>query len=43
MQIMSGNSLCNEYIELEMRIAEMMNDIQKILSEAVKEATWLNQ
>jgi len=43
MKIMLGNSFCKEYIELEMRIAQMMNDIQKILSEAVKEATWGNE
>ena len=42
-QVMSNNQLCREYLELEIKIAELMNEIQQIIAEPIRSATWYSE
>jgi cell fate (sporulation/competence/biofilm development) regulator YlbF (YheA/YmcA/DUF963 family) len=42
-QVLSNHPLCHEYIDLEMKIANLMNELQQIISEPIRLATWYSE
>lgn len=42
-KILSGHPLCREYIDLEIKIANLMNELQRIFSEPIRQATWYSE
>jgi cell fate (sporulation/competence/biofilm development) regulator YlbF (YheA/YmcA/DUF963 family) len=42
-QVLSNHPLCREYIDLEMKIANLLNEIQQIISEPIRLATWYSE
>lgn len=42
-QVLRNHPLCREYIDLEMKIAELLNELQQIISEPIRLATWYSE
>ncbi|GEM_PF-6281583 len=42
-QVLSNHPLCREYIDLEMKIANLLNELQQIISEPIRLATWYSE